>query len=180
MFLGLLLKDGDNQRISAIWMTHQQPELKKCTVDKAISFRGILDYTLKHFFHSKNKTRTLILTSRTDLKFVIAILNSLFFLHIWEGVLIQIHWSPVLPLNTCTYLFLKHLGVTNAWTSVTPFPGAVPSSSAALHPGKPLMHSRMDFQLFEELHPPCKLMCRFQWVGKDPRPALGLLKIASD
>lgn len=72
MFLGLLLKDGDNQRISVIWMTHQQPQLKKCTVDKAISFQGILDYTLKHFFHSKNKTRALILTSRTDLKFIIA------------------------------------------------------------------------------------------------------------
>lgn len=55
MFHGPLLKDGDNQSISVIWVTHQQPELKKCTADKAISLHSILDYTLKHFFHSKNK-----------------------------------------------------------------------------------------------------------------------------
>lgn len=140
MFHGLLLKDGDNQRISVIWVTHQQPELKKCTVDKAISSRGILDYTLKHFFHSKNKTRALILTSETDFKFITRHCNPqifLIFLHIWERVLIQIHWSPILPLNICSYLFLKHLRVTNAWTSLTPFHGAVPSklsSTAPLYP----------------------------------------------
>lgn len=110
MFHGLLLKDGNNQSISVIWVTHQQPELKKCIVDKAIFFRGILDYTLKHFFHSKNKTRALILTSTTDLKFITRHRNpqiSLAFLHIWERVLIQIHWSPILPLNIFPYLLLN-------------------------------------------------------------------------
>lgn len=143
MFHSLLLKDGDNQRISVIWVTHQQTELKKCTVDKAISSRGILDYTLKHFFHSKNETRALILTSEMDLKLIICHCNPqifLVFLHIWERVLIQIHWSPILPLNICPYLFLKHLRVTNAWTSFTPFHGAVPSSSAPPHPCIPFMH----------------------------------------
>lgn len=142
-------KMGDNHSISVIWVTYQQPELKIRTVDNTIFFPSISDYVLNCFFHSKNKTRALILPlQHLYPKFIASHCNPqifLFFLHIWERLLIQIHWFPILSLRPpiCNTFLLKLFRVTYVWTLLIPFYGAVPSSSVALPSGIPLMHFGM-------------------------------------